>query len=298
MTKKNSNLHAAKKAKNDEFYTRLADIEKELKHYRTHFQGKKVYLNCDSAKSEFWRFFCLQFNFLGLEKLTATHYSEDGSSYKLELTKEMCEGVLNPHTDIEPLKTDLVGDGDFRSEESLAILSESDIVVTNPPFSLFREFVEILNNSGKKYLVVGSMNAITYKEVFKLIKENKLWLGNYYLKEFTKPDGTTQKFGNILWYTNMDHSKRNEDLILFREYSSENYPTYDNYNAINVDKVKDIPEGFLGEVGVPITFLSQYNPNQFKIVKFRKGDDGKDLRYITDQGLLKEPYFRVIIKRK
>lgn len=289
---KNSNLHKAKTEKNDEFYTQLSDIEKELKHYKEHFKGKVIFCNCDDPEwSNFWKYFELNFDFLGLKKLVSTHFEKDKGSYKLEIIGDINGDGKVTNKDI--IRTPLKQNGDFRSDESIEILKECDIVVTNPPFSLFRDFISLLAEYDKKFIVVGSMNAITYKECFKLIKENRMWLGMNYIKEFVKPDGTTQKFGNINWFTNLEHEKRNEELILYRNYNETDYPKYDNYNAINVDKTKDIPCDYFGAIGVPISFLDKYNPKQFEIVRFRKGDDDKDLAV---NGIC--PYFRILIKRK
>jgi len=262
MKKQNSNLHKAKKAKNDEFYTQLEDIEKEMKHYKKQFKGKTIFLNCDDPDwSNFWKYFSLNFNHLGLKKLISTHYAENSQSYKMEMVKMKDNKP-------EYIKTDLKGDGDFRSEESIELLKEADFVITNPPFSLFREYVAQLIEYDKKFLIIGSMNAITYKETFKLIMDNKLWLGITAPKEFKNPDGEMKKFGNINWYTNLEHSKRNEEIILYKEHHNfeEDFPQYENYDAINIDKVKDIPKDYSGYIGVPITFLSKYNPKQFEIV--------------------------------
>lgn len=181
--------------------------------------------------------------------------------------------------------TELHGDGDFRSEECLELLDEADIVVTNPPFSLFREYVATLMERKKKFIVIGSQNAITYKEIFPLLKDNDVWLGSTHPKEFMQRDGTIKKFGNICWFTNLDIKKRHEELILVKKYvgHEDEYPIYDNYDAINVDKVKDIPYDYMGVMGVPITFLDKYNPDQFELVAFRKGTDGKDLAYTRER---------------
>ena len=264
--KKNSNLHEAKRAKNDEFYTQFEDVNAELNNYREHFRGKVVYCNCDSAKSNFWLYFRIRFEFLGLKKLIATHYDETGGAYKLEYNGE--HGVYHPdmgESGLYSSKEPLSGNGDFRSEECLDLLSGCDIVVTNPPFSLFRDFVGVLDSFGKQFLIVGSMNAITYKDIFNLIKDNKLWLGVNNVKRFLQPDGSIKQFGNICWFTNLEHFKRNEELILFKHYHPEAYPNYDNYDAIEVSKVVDVPVDFFGEMGVPITFLTKYNPRQFEI---------------------------------
>lgn len=274
----NSNLHSAKRAKNDEFYTRLTDIEKELKHYKEHFRGKTVYCNCDDARtSNFFRFFSLKFEDYGLKKLITTSYNPNGHGTVL-----VYEGDRNGDhrvSDDEIHVSELKGDGDFRSEECVELLKEADIVVTNPPFSCFRSYVAQLVEYDKKFLIIGNNNAITYKEIFPLIKENKLWLGYSDNKtmEFALPDSyekwdrieNGQKIGKvpaISWFTNLQHSKRNEELILYRRYTPENYPKYDNYDAIEVSKVADIPEDYYGVMGVPITFLGKYNPKQFEIV--------------------------------
>ena len=299
-----ANLSNAKKAKNDEFYTQLSDIENELKHYKSHFAGKVVYCNCDDArKSNFFRFFQKKFNDYGLKKLITTSYNENGHGSVL-----VYEGDTNGNgklDDNEVKVSELKGNGDFRSEECIELLKESDIVVTNPPFSLFREYIATLVQYNKKFLVIGNQNAITYKEIFPLIKENKLWTGNNMVKTFRVPQVTNKncevlpngeiiaKFGSICWFTNLDIKKRHEEIILYKSYNEEEFPKYDNYDAIEVSKVCEIPKDYDGVMGVPITFLYRYNPSQFEIVKFRKGDDDKDL---CVNG--KCPYFRILIKRK
>lgn len=302
----NANLSNAKRAKNDEFYTQLSDIENELKHYKSHFAGKVVYCNCDDArKSNFFRFFQKKFNDYGLKKLITTSYNENGHGSVL-----VYEGDTNSNGklgDNEVKVSELKGNGDFRSEECIELLKESDIVVTNPPFSLFREYIATLVQYDKKFLVIGNQNAITYKEIFPLIKENKLWLGfsDNKTMEFVMPDSYEKynyidkkgrKIGKvpaISWFTNLEHSKRNDEIILYKKYTSEEFPKYDNYDAIEVSRVCEIPKDYNGVMGVPITFLGKYNPSQFEIVKFRKGDDDKDL---CVNG--KCPYFRILIKRK
>ena len=242
----NKNLTRAKSEKNDEFYTQLADIEKELIHYKQHFYGKVVYLNCDTIESNFYKYFVDNQEELGIKKIYRTSYSE---------------GI------------------DFRSDLALDFLKEADIVVTNPPFSLFREYIAQLMEYNKKFLVVGNMNAITYKEIFPLIKNGDIWLGVNSNKtlEFKLPDSYTKwnkiengsKYGKvpaITWYTNLEHHKRNEKLILYKKYNAEEYPKYDNYDAIEVSKTKDIPIDYSGAMGVPISFLTKYNPEQFEIV--------------------------------
>ena len=287
----NSNLHAAKAAKNDEFYTQITDIEKELSNYKDFFKGKVVYCNCDDAReSNFFKYFSKNFEFLGLKKLITTGYKAEGKGVVL-----VYEGDKNGNHKVEDneiVVRELEGSGDFRSEECVEFLKEADVVVTNPPFSLFREYIKQLMDYGKKFLVIGSMNAITYKEIFPYIKDNELWLGNQNVKEFRSPNGEIKKFGNILWYTNIQHKKRNTPIDLYKRYSNE-YPKYDNYDAIEVSKVSDIPMDYDGVMGVPITFLDKYCPEQFEIVKFRKGDDDKDLAVNG-----KTPYFRILIKRK
>jgi len=259
----NKNLHKAKTGKNDEFYTQLCDIENELRQYKEHFKGKTVLCNCDLEISNFVKYFKDNFEDLGLKKFLFSGYKKEHNI------------------------------GDFRSPECIELLKQADIVVTNPPFSLFREHVAQLVEHNKKFLIIGNQNAITYKEVFKLIKENKIWLGATYPKQFKQPDDIIKTFGNIAWFTNLEIKKRHEDLILYKKYNPEEYPHYDNYDAINIDKTKDIPLDWEGAMGVPITFLDKHNPEQFEIVRFRKGDDDKDL---SING--KCPYFRIIIKNK
>ena len=291
-------LHAAKRAKKDEFYTQLPTIEKELYHYRHHFKDKIVFLNCDDPDySNFWKYFSLNFDFFGLKRLISTHYNENEPSYKIEKYEE--------NGRVLTVTTPLMGNGDFRSEESIDLLKMSDIIVTNPPFSLFREYVAQLFEHDKKFIIMGNNNAITYKEIFPLIKENKMWLGNNsnFNCEFEVGEGyrytreeNGKKFGrvkSISWFTNLEIKKRHEELLLYREYDPKKYPKYTNCDAINVDKVSDIPKDYNGLMGVPITFLGCYNPEQFEIIKFRKGYDGKDLM-LED----KQPYFRILIKRR
>ena len=291
-----TNLDRAKREKNDEFYTRYEDIEAEVMKYRKQFAGKVVYLPCDDPaekKSEFWSFFVNNFDAFGLKKLIATHYDENGQAYKIWIEDDLSgDGYID---DSDALQEDLIGNGDFRSPECVEILKECDVVCTNPPFSLFREFIDLLITHKKEFLIIGNKNALTYKEIFPLIKDNKIWVGYEQPKDFRLEDGTTSNKVNGLcrWFTNMPTTKRNEEIILTKNYNEADYPKYDNYDAINVDKVVNIPKDYLGAMGVPITFLDKYNPNQFEIIKFRKGDDGKDLRYNG-----KEPYFRVLIKRK
>ena len=311
---KNKDLHKAKDAKKDEFYTQSSDIERELRYYEGHFKDKVVYCNCDDPyESNFFKYFALKFNFLGLKKLIATCYigspiantqlslfddeSEENKTtkmpHKIEITEipDMNNDGAVDLTDVALLLasdknhlTRLKGDGDFRSKECVELLKEADIVVTNPPFSLFREYVEQLIEYDKKFVIIGNVNAITYKDIFKLIKENKLWTG-YSIRsgdrEFAVPDDyplnaagcrideNGKKYirvKGVRWFTNLDYKERHEELMLYKQYNSEEYPKYDNYDAINVDVTKDIPMDYAGAMGVPITFLDKLNPNQFEIV--------------------------------
>ena len=263
---KNSNLHKAKDAKNDEFYTQLTDVTKELMHYKAHFKDKIVLCNCDDPTwSAFWRYFHLNFAELGLKKLISTHYDREEATYKMEYT-----GGNDNNIEVG-VKTPLEGNGDFRNQECLNLLDECDIVVTNPPFSLFREYVAVLMEHEKKFLIIGNMNAITYKEFFPLLKDDEVWIGCTNVKEFLQPDGSIKKFGNIGWFTNLDIEKRHEKLILWKKYTPEEYPKYDNYDAINVDKVSEIPCDYDGVMGVPITFLDSFSPDQFEILGLTTG---------------------------
>lgn len=283
----NKNLHNARNAKNDEFYTQLTDVAKELMHYKHHFKDKIVFCNCDNPTwSAFWKYFHLNFSALGLKKLISTHYDKTESTYKMEYTG-------GNDNDIEVgVKTPLEGNGDFCNQECLDLLDEADIVVTNPPFSLFREYVGVLMNHNKKFIIIGNMNAITYKEFFPLLRNNEVWLGctNFNVgMYFFVPDDfeyrPTYKFlkeidgrkvnrvAGCCWFTNLDHKKRHEKLILWGNYTVEEYPHYDNYDAINVDKVDKIPVDYDGVMGVPITFMDKYNPEQFKIIGLVNGKD-------------------------
>lgn len=286
---KHNKLINAKKIKNDEFYTQLTDISKELSHYKEHFKDKTVYCNCDDPTwSAFWEYFHLNFSALGLKKLISTHYDKNEPSYKMEYTGGDDNNIKTGT--ISSLKDN----GDFRNQECLELLGEADIVVTNPPFSLFRDFVATLEKYQLKYLIIGNLNAITYKEIFSLIKDGKLFLGHNTITKYRQPDGTLFDVFTY-WYTNFNVSKCREPLILSKKYDPTLYPTYDNYNAINVDKVKDIPCDYYGVMGVPITFLYKYNPNQFEIVSFRKGNDGKDLTF-TKECKRVQPYFRILVQ--
>lgn len=276
---KNDNLHKAKDAKNDEFYTRIEDVAEELRHYKKHFAGKVVFCNCDDPTwSAFWRYFHLNFAELGLKKLISTHYDRTEPTYKMEY-----EGGNDNDVEVG-VKTPLEGNGDFRSKECLDLLDECDIVVTNEPFSLFREYVGTLMQHGKKFLIIGNKNAITYKEFFPLLKENKVWIGYSSPSEFDTPNGMTKKINGLTrWFTNLDIQKRHEKLILWQRYydndgnpmpdADERYPHYDNYAAINVDRVADIPVDYKGVMGVLITFMDKYNPDEFEIVGGSMFDD-------------------------
>ena len=314
---KNSNLHNAKSAKNDEFYTQLTDVAKELMHYKEHFKDKVVLCNCDDPTwSAFWKYFHLNFEELGLKKLISTHYDREEATYKMEY-----EGGND--NDIEAgVKTPLEGNGDFRNQECIELLKEADIVVTNPPFSLFREYVAQLMEYDKKFLIIGNMNAITYKEFFPLIKENKVWVGANEKGgtragnslHFTVPDdytgNTVEKDGKRMaqvsawWYTNLDFKKRHEKLILWKNYTSEEYPKYDNYDAIECGHSDKIPCDYDGVIGVPISFLNGfYCPEQFKIdgimtgakgEGLTNGNDGRPKFYVNDKGV----YARILIRKK
>jgi len=314
----NTNLHKASKAKKDEFYTLLDTIEKELKHYKDQFRGKVVFCNCDDPKeSNFVKYFSMNFEHLGLKKLIATHFKDanlftEEPPYKLEYSGDK-DGNRNP--DPDEFMTKMIGTGDFRSDECIELLKEADIVVTNPPFSLFREFVLQLMEHKKKFLILGDQNAITYKEIFKLIKKNKLWLGydNGGTKWFQVPmnyDIPTESrkkiengmkyfsMGRILWYTNLDTTKRHEELTLYKKYTEEEYPRYDHYDAINVNKYIDIPSDYEGIMGVPITFVDKYNPKQFEIIGIDRyvEDNPSYGKRFTING--KETYARILIKNK
>ena len=365
---KNTDLNKAKESKKDEFYTQLEDVEKEMRHYKEHFRGKVVFCNCDDPyESNFFKYFVMNFNCLGLKKLIATCYAtspiiytqltlfgdeeeiarEGGSKpYKIEITEvkdENGDGAVDM-ADVEILlKTNknalsiLEGDGDFRSEECIALLKESDIVVTNPPFSLFREYIAQLIEYKKDFIILGNMNALHYKEVFPLIRDNKVWLGQSIHsgdREFRVPDDYPItatgyrvdengikyiRVKGVRWFTNLDYKTRHEDDILYRTYSPEKYPTYENYNAIEVGSVKDIPMDYYGDMGVPDNFIDVYNPDQFEIVGLGSGGLGQSIGvggipkehkammrghsaagdlYLMIDGKPKVPYSRIIIRRR
>ena len=320
---KNRNLHAAKTNKKDEFYTQLSDIENELRHYTDHFRGKTIYCNCDDPRvSNFFHYFAYNFRILGLKKLITTCYKNQQMDMFSQNDSERAIYLEYDGTENETAVPDaedigihyLEGDGDFRSAECIELLKQADIVVTNPPFSLFREYVAQLIEYDKKFLIIGHQNAITYKEIFPLIKDNKLWLGYGtmgrdmlfdvpadYGQELrdTKKEGSAYRIvdgkvmgrlGNAAWFTNLEHSRRREDLILYKRYSPEEYPHYDNYDAINVDKTKEIPEDWAGAMGVPISFLDKHSPDQFEI-------DGLCWLLLRDLGA-GESMFKINGKRK
>ena len=316
----NKLLQKARKTKSDEFYTQLCDIERELQYYEKHFLGKVVYCNCDDPHtSNFVKYFVTNFYRLGLKKLIASCYKENEINLfqANSFTAGICcvyKGTKNGIIIESDIKIrNLKGNGDFRSQECIELLKESDIIVTNPPFSLFREFVAQIVKYNKKFLVIGNINAITYKEIFTLIQNNEAWLGinlgrgisgfivpkNYNLygtEVYSNGQGQTIVATNsCLWLTNMEISQRHKHIELIKEYkgNEDKYPIFDNCNGINVNKTKDIPKDYQGLMGVPITFLHKYNPEQFEIVRFRKGDDGKDL---SING--KCPYFRILIRNK
>ena len=288
---KNNNLKIAKKNKNDEFYTLMEDIEKELRFYTEYFEGKVVYCNCDDyQQSNFYKYFYYNFHYLKLNKLICTCFNvNDNGLYAIYDGEAEITGKLN-------------GDGDFRSEECIEYLKQADVVVTNPPFSLFRQYVKQLMDYNKKFIIIGNQNAITYKEIFPYIKNNQLWLGMNFVKSFEKPNGDIQKFGNISWFTNIENKRRNEKLDLYKKYSFEDYPKYDNYDAIEVSRVDEIPMDYDGVMGVPITFLFKYNPTQFEIIGLMSGakdsslingNDGRAKFYINGKGV----YARILIRK-
>lgn len=295
---KNENLHKAKKAKADEFYTQLSDIENECKHYKEHFKGKTILCNCDDPRvSNFFFYFSQNFEYLGLKKLIATCYKSRDINLFSEGKAEKAvyivyEGDKNGNHKVEDSELDIKGlqyDGDFRSDECKELLKQADIVVTNPPFSLFREYVAQLIEYDKKFLIIGHQNAITYKEIFPLLKENKIWLGygfkggaGHFISKYQDiatagdhREGMIRVSG-VTWFTNLEHDKRHEELVLYKTYSPEQYPKYENYNAIEVSKTKDIPMDYDGVMGVPVTFMDKFNPEQFEVIGMAE-DNGKGL---------------------
>jgi len=318
----NTNLHQAKRGKNDDFYTQLADIENELCHYKDHFHGKVVYCNCDDPRvSNFFHYFSYNFAHLGLKKLITTCYRNQDRDLFSRHDREQAimlaydgfrDGDRIPRAEdigITPLK----GDGDFRSAECLALLKQADIVVTNPPFSLFREYVAQLVAHDKTFVIIGHQNAITCKEIFPPIKENKMWLGfgfkggaGHFISNYADhATATDRKEGmirvsGVFWYTNLDHNKRHEELILYKHYTPEAYPHYDNYDAIEVSKTKHIPMDWAGVMGVPITFLDKFNPDQFEILGSNRGI-GQDPQGVYGRGSHlngKETFKRLFIRNR
>ncbi|NTU66881.1 MAG: modification methylase [Candidatus Moranbacteria bacterium] len=372
----NTNLHKASKAKKDEFYTQLVDIEKELKHYKEQFRNKVVYCNCDDPfESNFFKYFASNFNALGLKRLIATSYKPSpvantqlalfGDDKTLATLKgrpkatankfiinEVCDldgnGAFDLRDIAEQLKVNknnewapLKGDGDFRSEESIELLRQADVVVSNPPFSLFREYIAQLTEYNKKFLIIGNVNAITYRECFKVIKDNRMWLGASIHsgdREFQVPDDYPLNAASsridddgkkyirvkgVRWFTNLDYEERHENLVLYKKYKPEEYPKYENYKGINVDKTSEIPMDYADPIGVPITFLDKYNPGQFDIIGLGISNSGKEIGvkpykiehkkyrkevqkrgavdgdlYMIKNGIVEVPYARVLIRNK
>lgn len=287
----NQNLLTAKNKKNDEFYTRLEDIQKELDNYKEYFKEKIIYCNCDDIySSNFYKYFKDNFNKLGIKKIIATNLSLDNTAYKTEFDNNSKES-----------RTELRGNGDFRSEECVKLLQESDIIITNPPFSLFREYIAQLIKYNKDFLIIGNMNAATYKEIFPLFKNSQVWFGYTSPKIFITPDRTEKKFGNILWYTNLESRKRHCRIDLKNCYygNESNYPKYDNYDAIEVSKVVNIPKDYYGLMGVPVTFLNKYCPEQFELIGHDHDLTGDGGAGISDGQFIcngKNVYKRILIK--
>jgi hypothetical protein len=319
---KNTDLNKANRAKKDEFYTQLTDIEKEMRHYREHFRGKVVFCNCDDPEySNFWRYFQLNFYELGLKKLISTHYEEEKPSYRMDIVStdngQQC-GIP------DYVKTPLQQNGDFRSPECIEILKEADIVITNPPFSLFKEYIALLFKYQKKFIIIGNVNAITYKEVFPELMRNNVWLGasihsgdrkfnvpdTYELNASgcgVDPDGKKYiRVKGVRWFSNLDYEERHEDIILYRPYTPEEYPKLDNYDAIEVGKTAEIPCDYYGVMAVPITFIDKFNPDQFDILGATESEGKGFSNGLWDetsgvaQPLLngKKLYKRIFIRRK
>lgn len=325
----NKNLQAAKAAKKDEFYTQLTDIEKELRHYKEHFQGKTVLCNCDDPRvSNFYKYFSMKFEQLGLKRLICTCYKNQ--EVDLFSTHTCEQAVYIDYTGGDENILPLKGDGDFRSQECIELLKQADIVVTNPPFSLFREYVAQLMKYEKKFLIIGNMNAIKYNLIFPYIMNNQIWLGHgfqagnayfsipddqiiNYASGVYNPDTKLVKFRNCAWFTNLDHDKRHEPIILYKKYNATDYPKYDNLDAIEVSKTDEIPEDYFETMGVPITFIDKYCPEQFEILGvyddkrenldcFVKGtptylDEGHK-SYVGPIVNGKAKYTRILIRRK
>ncbi|MDD6002807.1 MAG: adenine-specific methyltransferase EcoRI family protein [Bacteroidales bacterium] len=312
----NKNLNAANKAKKDEFYTQLVDIENELRHYKEHFNGKTVLCNCDDPRvSNFFHYFSYKFEDLGLKKLITTCYKSQNSDLFSKNDSERAiwleyNGDKNGNHIPDPEEIGInyfKGDGDFRSKECIELLKQSDIVVTNPPFSLFREYVAQLMEYDKKFIIIGHQNAIHYKEIFPLIKNNKIWLGygfkggaGHFISKYEDVATASDhkegmiRVSGVNWFTNLEIKKRHENLILIKKYNSEEYPFYDNYSAINVNKTSDIPSDYSGEMGVPITFMDKYNPDQFEIIGTSTTEMPKGAPYINGKRI----YERILIRHK
>lgn len=316
MANTNKGFINAAKAKKDEFYTQLTDIEKEMCHYKNEFKDKIIFLNCDDPDySNFWKYFHLNFYAFEIKKLISTHYETEKPSYKLEIIASDTErnGQL---TMPQYVKTDLKQNGDFRSPECIEIMKEADLIITNPPFSLFREYIAQLFEYNKKFIIIGNQNALTYKEIFPLIRDNKMWYGmsiHSHGRDFRVPDDyplkayeyRTDEKGNkyinikgVRWFTNIDYKERHEDLILYKEYSEDEYKKYDDYDAIEVSKTAEIPLNYYGKMGVPISFMDKYNPDQFEILGLDRyvEDNPHYGKRFTING--KETYARIIIRRK
>ena len=319
---KNSNLHAAKIAKNDEFYTQLADVEKEVKHYKDFFKGKKVLCNCNDDKwSAFFKYFTMNFEHLGLKQLVCISYNENGHGMKYTYNGDLNNNRMAD--DMEIVEQQLNSNGSYSSDECIELLKECDVVVTNPPFSLFRDFVALLIQYNKKFLIIGNGNAVTYKEIFPLIKENKMWIGhksfsggidfiagdNYDNSKCKHPkyDDKGNTIINVMmsvWFTNIPHNKRNQPLDLFKKYNPTEYPKYDNYDAIECSKTANIPMDYDGVIGVPITFLDKYCPTQFEIVGITENSDMISFIYKPNCSKYDRPYIngkrmysRLLIKK-
>ena len=299
---RNSNLRTAEKNKNDEFYTQLFDINNELKHYKKHFKNKTIFLNCDDPRSsKFYVYFAQNFDHLGIKKLISTHWEEEGSTYKLEIINDNNnDGKINA---LDTIETPLKGNGDFRSEECIEILKEADIVITNPPFSLFREYMAQLIEYNKEFLIIGNSNSTLCKEIFPLIKYGKLWLGMTHPTKFLTPD-QEEKAVPTSWYTNLSNNRINDKIPLFKTFNKEDYPKYDNYDAINVNKVADIPVDYFDVMGVPFSFLNKFNPDQFEIIGGLNRYDIETGATNETRGIFlntvnnKKKFGRLLIKRK
>ena len=345
-------FNRGREAEDDEFYTRLTDIEKELRHYKSYFKGKTVFCNCDDPyESNFFKYFAMNFNVLGLKKLITTCYvtspvmytqlslfddmeyqiqvpqNPNKKPYKVEITEvtdENGDGAFDLEDIKQLLKSKknvckvLKGDGDFRSEECVELLKEADIVVTNPPFSLWTPFVKQLLEHRKSFLIIGRETNTTIKDVFEWFRSNQIWYGYTHATEFYRPNGTTKKFGNVAWFTNLDVEKRHESLILCKSYDPASYPHYYNFDGIDVEDINSIPNDYYGYMGIPSSFLFQFNPEQFELIglardskevpvdrsiypqikKLNSNTRPSHIGYFLPDGMPKEPFGRIIIRRK